>query len=189
MTFLKVSVFAVILFLTTSCVWAQRGYYQFDSDHFRVRYHPQLDVIDIAQKLDVSRSSSVRLRRNTGDTNSPKVILARLLDDLYSEVSDVLDIHMPSYRTTLVICPSRMELSDILRVYLRRSIDVPAFYFHEKNSLYVSYEDLRVGVFAHELAHGIISHYFVVPPSTKVQEVLAGYVEYSIRKKRGSLPR
>ena len=36
---------------------------------------------------------------------------------------------------------------------------------------------------AHEIAHAIINHYFVVPPSVKMQEILSGYVEYSLNKK------
>ncbi len=34
----------------------------------------------------------------------------------------------------------------------------------------------------HEMGHVIISHYFVVPPSYRIQEVLTGYVEFQLRK-------
>ena len=37
-------------------------------------------------------------------------------------------------------------------------------------------------VLGHEIGHAVISHYFVVLPSVKVQEVLAVYVEYQLRK-------
>jgi hypothetical protein len=37
-------------------------------------------------------------------------------------------------------------------------------------------------VLGHEIAHAIMSHYFVVLPSEKIQEVLAGFVEYQLRK-------
>jgi hypothetical protein len=39
------------------------------------------------------------------------------------------------------------------------------------------------------MAHALISNYFVVAPPPKVQEILAGYVEYSVRKRMGNLPR
>jgi len=39
----------------------------------------------------------------------------------------------------------------------------------------------------HEIAHAVISHYFIVPPPAKIQEVLAGYVEYDLRKSTGTL--
>jgi hypothetical protein len=35
----------------------------------------------------------------------------------------------------------------------------------------------------HEIAHAIISSFFIVPPPEKIQEVLAGYVDYSLLKK------
>ena len=57
------------------------------------------------------------------------------------------------------------------------------FYFHDDKTIYISTEDLTLGMLGHEMAHAIISHYFVVPPPTKVQEVLSGYVDYSFQKK------
>jgi hypothetical protein len=54
--------------------------------------------------------------------------------------------------------------------------------------VYISYPEMTIGMLGHKIAHAIISHYFVVPPPAKIQEVLAGYVEYSIRKSAGTLP-
>lgn len=34
------------------------------------------------------------------------------------------------------------------------------------------------------MGHALMSHYFVVQPSVKIQEVLAGYVEYQLRKSK-----
>jgi len=34
----------------------------------------------------------------------------------------------------------------------------------------------------HEIGHAVISNYFVVQPPIRIQEVLAGYVEYQLRK-------
>jgi hypothetical protein len=59
----------------------------------------------------------------------------------------------------------------------------PSFYFHEEKTIYISTEDLDLGMLAHEIAHAIISHYFVVPPSERVQEVLSGYVDFHFKKK------
>ena len=50
------------------------------------------------------------------------------------------------------------------------------------NTIYASAENFKIGVIGHEIAHAVISHYFVVQPSVKIQEVLAGYVEYQLRK-------
>ncbi len=109
-------------------------------------------------------------------------LLARTLDAIYLSVSDVLDIHMYSFSVNLEIFPDRSALSLELWPYLNKKIDVPSFYFYDKNKIYISYADLTLGMLSHEVAHSIISHYFVVQPPAKVQEVLAGYVEYSLQK-------
>jgi len=57
-----------------------------------------------------------------------------------------------------------------------------SFYVFDSNTIFISYQDLTLGMLGHEIAHAVISGYFVVPPPDKVQEVLAGYVEYSLRK-------
>jgi hypothetical protein len=55
------------------------------------------------------------------------------------------------------------------------------------NTIYLSFNEMTLGIISHEMAHAIISNYFVTPPSPKIQEILSGYVEYSIRKKAGDL--
>ena len=57
------------------------------------------------------------------------------------------------------------------------------------NTIYVDSENININIFGHELSHAIQSHYFVVPTSNKMQEILAGYVEYQLRKYTNTLPR
>jgi len=109
-------------------------------------------------------------------------LLARTLDAIYLSVSDVLDIHMYDFSVNLEVFPERSALAIELWSYLNKKINVPSFYFYDKNKIYISYPDLTLGMLSHEVAHAIISHYFVVQPPVKVQEVLAGYVEYSVQK-------
>ncbi len=123
-----------------------------------------------------------------GKTADASSMLASTLDALYSEVSDILDIHMYTFHGSIRIVADK----DALNAFFRQSYGVdfrdPSVYVHEKNTIYISLADLTIGMLGHEIAHAIMSHYFVVPPPTKVQEVLAGYVEYNLRKTRGSLP-
>ena len=108
--------------------------------------------------------------------------IAKTLDAIYLEVSDILDIHMYSFSIDLEILPGRDTLSEELVKYFNKRLDMPSFYFYDRNKIYISYADMTLGMLSHEIAHAIVSHYFVVPPPVKVQEILAGYAEYSIRK-------
>ena len=120
-----------------------------------------------------------------GDGSGAKSALAGAIDGLYSEVSDILDIHIYSFHGKIMIVPDRSYISAIAKSYLGMDFPERSFYLFGENTIYISFSDLTVGMLGHEIAHAIISHYFVVPPSAKVQEVLCGYVEYKLQKNAG----
>jgi len=57
-----------------------------------------------------------------------------------------------------------------------------SFYVNDISAIYISGENFRREILGHEIAHAIINHYFVVSPPIKVQEILAKYIEYQLRK-------
>ncbi|MCD6134581.1 MAG: hypothetical protein J7J25_03575 [Candidatus Omnitrophica bacterium] len=120
---------------------------------------------------------------------TPDSIIAKSLDALYLDVSDILDIHIYSYHGKIVVYPTRQALKeDVFRNFEGQKPDLPSLYIHSTDTIFISLADMTMPMLAHEMAHAIMSHYFVVPPPAKIQEVLAGYVEYSIRKSTGTLP-
>lgn len=157
-------------------------------EHFNICYYDGCDLAKLANKLQASHFISVDTFLSGKTDKDIKSLIAKLFDSIYLEVSDILDIHVYNLKSTIDIQPDKTRVADILEGYLGRRIDIPSFYFHTKNTIYVSYSDISLGILAHEMAHAIISHYFVVPPPAKTQEILTGYVEYSIRKATGTLP-
>ena len=151
-------------------------------------YYGDCDLTEVASKLAAKYFLHIDVfSRNTRSTDI-KSIIAQLFDSIYLEVSDILDIHMYSFKGVISIMPDKVGVHDVLSAYMTDPPDVPAFYFNERNTIYVSLADMNLGVLSHEIAHAIIAKYFVINPPDKVQEVLAGYVEYSIRKETGTLP-
>ena len=114
-------------------------------------------------------------------SSSPDVtkMINSTLDTLYLAVSNILGIHIYNFKVNLVILPDKEGLSKIL---VENGVDIEShsYYYYQKNTIYVSFADLRLGVLAHEVSRAIISHYFVVPPPENIQEILSGYIEYSI---------
>lgn len=121
-------------------------------------------------------------------SDDSSTMLASTLDALYNEVSDILDIHVYSFHGSIRIVSDKGSLSELFKQSFGVDFREPSVYVHEKNTIYISLADLTLGMLGHEIAHAIISHFFVVPPPVKIQEVLSGYVEYNLRKTRGSLP-
>lgn len=153
--------------------------------YFTVYYTAECDLSQLAERLRADKLLHIDIFTPGSAPEGMEAIISELFDSLYLEVSDIIDIHMYSFEGTIKILSGRRELGRVLSAYFKKVPNVPSFYSHANNTLYLSWPDLTLGMLAHEMAHAIISHYFVVPPSAKVQEILSGYVEYSIRKKIG----
>jgi len=157
-----------------------------ETQYFSVEYCSSCDLADLALKLNAQYflRADIFSQRATSDIRSS---VSRLIDAIYLEVCDILDIRLYSFKGTLNILPNKSAVMDVIAQLSGQSVISPSFYFPDRNTVYISFEDLNVGILAHEMAHALISHYFVVSPPPKVQEVLTGYVEYSLRKATGTL--
>jgi hypothetical protein len=154
--------------------------------YFRVYSEGVADAYSVLSKIDMNYLVYSAGTGNGSDNVSD--ILAKTLDGLYLEVSDILDIHIYSFKGTVQILPDRASLNSLFKKTYGIDFTERSIYYFEKDTIFISLADMTVGMLGHEIAHAIISHYFVVPPPARVQEVLCGYVEYSLRKTRSSLP-
>ncbi|MBM3252877.1 MAG: hypothetical protein FJZ16_01320 [Candidatus Omnitrophica bacterium] len=182
--FIRKGLFFFALLLTvTQLVFAQDDdiYKKCEGKYFIIYYQPDIDILDILQKIDFGPSLHL-LNKPVNGTKNLDVILSKTIDELFLEVSDILDIHMYSFKGNIKICRDLSTLNRIFDRIYNKNLNSPSFYINDINTVYISLADLKVGMLGHEMAHAIISHYFVVPPPMKVQEVLAGYVEYQLRK-------
>lgn len=155
--------------------------FELKSKYFNVTIDSGIDVYEVLQKLNVKYFLHLSTIPSESEPGVPGM-LKDALDAIYLEVSDVLDIHMYSLRINLRIVPSVADISRNLEKHMDIKTDLPSYYYLDKNIIFISFEELRAGMLAHEVAHAIISHYFVVPPPPRVQEILTGYVEFSINK-------
>lgn len=150
-----------------------------EGKYFTIYYSPQVDISGLPQQLNLGPSDKILVGGSANTMN-----LAEMLDTLYILVGDTLDMHIYSFKGNIKICPSHQQLDSIYNNLFGKSLTSSAysFYVYDLNTIYASAENFKIGVVGHEIAHAIISHYFVVQPPVKVAEVLAGYVEYQLRK-------
>jgi len=167
----------LLCFFYSGNIFAQ----ELKSKYFNMNISNSADLFQILKKLDIKylQHLDVAAPKDASDT---KEMLKEAMDTLYLEVSDILDIHMYSFQVNLEILPDKDSFNKVLEQVCGKQSDAPSFYFHERNVIYISLDNIRLGILGHELAHAIISHYFAVPPPEKIQEVLAAYVEYSLNK-------
>lgn len=175
---------AFVLFLSLSAGYSIAGEddgfgaaRKIESRHFTIYYAPQLDPEALARSLDIRPSERII----SGGTYQNG--LAGMVDTLFAQACDILDMQLYSYHGTIKICRDVKQVNSIYRSLFDK--DLPkshSFYLYNTNTIYISAENFKREVLGHEIGHAIISHYFVVSPSVKIQEVLAVFVEYQLRK-------
>ncbi|MFH1868806.1 MAG: hypothetical protein ABH843_07535 [Candidatus Omnitrophota bacterium] len=109
------------------------------------------------------------------------------LDTLLLAVLEIMDIRLKNFRCKIKICKDSMSLSNVAETLFGRQIMAGGFYVVSLETLYVDAENVTINILGHELSHAVQTQYFVVPPPEKIQEVLAGYVEFQLRKYTNTL--
>ncbi len=181
---------AAVLCWGAVCAWAggDDGFgdaTKIDGHYFTIYYKPGVDINNLIGQLHVSKTDQMMANQPV-DTSSVEKQLASMLDVLFNRAGDVLDMHVHSFKGNIKIFASQRELAAFYDNLYHRDLPCTglSFYLSDFNSIYITAENFRREILGHEMGHAVMSHYFVVQPSVKIQEVLAGYVEYQLRKSK-----
>ena len=148
-----------------------------------VYYSSGLDAKHLAEQLNIRPSDKISAGQPLECKDTCEDELAQMLDTLFIQVSDILDMHLYSLKTNIKICKTAAELKDFYsRPYNSNLGNRPSFYIYDTNSIYVSEEAFKPAIIGHEMSHAVISHYFPLPAPARAQEVLSMYVEYNLRR-------
>jgi len=178
----------LVLLLRPSFVCAQSddGFgsaHKIEGGHFSIYYKIGVDPRGLIQQMNVSHTDEI-LSGLSVDKSSDDHRLSSMAEVLFARASDILDLHVYSYKGSIKIFSTLKELTN----YYYKLYHAPgpgsgyAFYVDDNKSIYISAEYFRRDVLGHEIGNAIMSGYFVVMPSLKIQEVLAGYIEYQLKK-------
>jgi hypothetical protein len=121
------------------------------------------------------RSLSYLTRGKKNETVGDEVV--NKVDIIVGRVEAVLEMFPKNLSLTVTLLPSEKEVQRIYREKYGVDVDYIAFYSPKDETIYISVNDARLGVLAHEVAHAVIDHYFGVSPPAKIHEVLSQFVE------------
>lgn len=153
-----------------------------ESEHFSLYYAQPLQLSDFAYQLNIGASDKILAGRSIKPRPSGGE-LPDMLDTLFLEVCNILDMQLYSFHGTIKVCNSQEQLKEIYNKLFHKNLgNRLSFYVYDNNTIYISAGNFKREVLGHEIAHAVISHYFVVLPSVKIQEVLSSYVEFQLRK-------
>ena len=188
-----VTLIALILLVCSGIVFAAEDGFvavkKIPGKHFTVFLESGVDVPALSKLLDIGSSERLLAGKSTETGFSPEQELADMVDTIFIRVCDILDMRLYSFEGDIKICRDNRRLGLVYRDLFGRDLNpTRAFYAQELNILYVSAQDFKSGILGHEIAHAVMSRYFVVQPSVKIQEILSGYVEYQLRKSPNTGP-
>lgn len=175
---------SVFLFAGTVCAQKEDLLLIGEGKYFTVYGYAGIDVDYLARKLNFDYF--LHPDNILGDGSDVRNVFVKTIDAIYLEASDVLDIHSYNFNGRLKIVVNQKGVESAFKAKYGRDFPERSIYLVDEKTIYISAEDMTLGMLGHEISHAIINHYFVVPPSAKMQEILAGYVEYSLNKKVSS---
>ncbi len=99
------------------------------------------------------------------------------VDIIVERVIVVLDMRPADVSFKIVLLPTEEDVQQVYKAKYNRKVDFIAFYAPKEKTVYLSVNDIRIGVFAHELGHLIIDLFYKTTTPSKIHEVLAQFVE------------
>ena len=108
--------------------------------------------------------------------------LGKVIDRLFQRVQMILDMPQPRLKIHIQIYQNQKELSEVYGMITGKPTELPAFYLKKTNTIYLHTEKLSTGILAHEMAHAVIDHYFIVGLPRKIAELLSQYVDRQISR-------
>jgi len=194
MTFIKrgfalaIPAFFILAWVCVSAAAPDDGFGQakkIEGKHFTIYYSPPSALPDLVRQLNITPSDVLLAGASDAPQAGADVELAQGADALFSLVCDFLDMQLYSYKGKIKICLDERQLDTIYKDLFGKdpaAAPMGSFYVSDLNAIYITQESFKRLILGHEIAHAVISNYFVVQPPIKVQEILAGYVEYQLRK-------
>lgn len=125
--------------------------------------------------LFLGRSLSRSLKRKNLITIEDEVYAK--VDLIVEKVESTLDMFPDKLHFKLVLLPTAREVSGIYKKNYGKSVNHIAYYSITQKTIYISADDTRLRVLAHEIGHMIVDHFFKVRPPYNIHELLAQFAE------------
>src|SRR3989338_5126046 len=108
-------------------------------------------------------------------------ILSDKLDAIFNKAEEILDMYPAKIHVAVNIYKTQEELNNAYEEFFNEPNKAVSFYIYKTNTIYTVESQLTENILAHEMAHCIIDHYFVILPPRKIQEMLAVYVDVHLK--------
>lgn len=163
--------FALFFTVNTSRVYADEANQTYKTQYVTISYADEKDLHTFTRNI----ATGLSFLRESPESN-PLLAKTRI-DKIVEAVCAILDMHPLNLNFGIVLYKTQAEVTGAFRGMGGRGSAPVAFYSHGTRSISVSIGNITDRILAHEIAHAVICIYFGVPPPSRMQEVLAQYVD------------
>lgn len=181
---MKFKIVFLLLISSLTCFLASTAYSQgegwnvFSSRFCTVFYENDVSLKFVNKHITLNFSDFYSPRHFREKPNlSTENILAGKFDAIFSRVREVLDMYPSRLYLTINIYKSQENLDIVYEDIFEEPNEAISFYIYKTNTIYTTESNINENILAHEMAHCIIDHYFVILPPRKIQEILAVYAD------------
>jgi len=176
-----------LLFSIVDCVYSQEYLEEQEWDIFSSRfctvfYEKGVDLKKVNRFINLGFSDFYSPRRYRESVDlSIESILSEKFDAIFNRVEDILDMYPSDIHVTVNIYKTRDALDAAYEGIFNEPNKAISFYIYNTNTIYTMEGVINEKILAHEMAHCIIDHYFVILPPKKIQEILAVYSDVHLK--------
>jgi len=143
-----------------------------------VFYEEGVDLMTVNRRINLGFPDFYSPRRYTEKVDlSTENILSEKFDAIFARIEDILDMHPSGIHVNINIYKTRDGLDAAYEEIFNEPNTAVSFYIYKTNTIYTTENAINERILAHEMAHCIIDHYFVILPPRKIQEMLAVYAD------------
>ncbi len=99
------------------------------------------------------------------------------IDIIVEKVEVVLDMFPENLHFNLVLLPTAKDVSRFYKKNYGKSVNHIAYYSLTQKTIYISVDDTKLKVLAHEIGHMIVDNFFQVRPPYTIHELMAQFAE------------
>jgi hypothetical protein len=148
------------------------------SRYVTLRYTSQELLTDFNEEIELGRNLRSFVRKTNVVTVEDEVLAK--IDTIVEKAETILEMFPEQLHIKIALLEKSADVARVFKEKYGKNANHIAFYSLSEDTIYISVDDAKLAVLAHEVGHAIIDHYFKVRPPYNVHELMAQFVEKRI---------
>ena len=179
---LGIFIFTIFIVIGSTVYPQEEDRNAFSSNFCTVFYANNVDLKKVDRRINLGFSNFYSPRKYKEIEGSLiENTISNKLDAIFNRAEEILDMYPAKIHVAIDIYQNQKELDKVYEEFFNESNRAVSFYIYKTNTIYTIESQLNENILAHEMAHCIIDHYFVILPPRKIQEMLAVYVDVHLK--------